>query len=366
MNNIQCYICGGAIRDILLCLEPKDIDYVWTGITPDFLLEKGYAPVGADFPVFLDQNGDQHALARKERKVAVGYNGFVCEFDTSVTIEDDLLRRDLTCNSMAVKIEDWETFKITKCKELLIDPYNGLDDINNGILRATSNAFCEDPIRVLRTARFVARYDFQVDPDTITLMQNIVHELEFVPTERIWAEISKGLMEKYPLKMFQILSLCCAFEHPILKPFRNYHINALSSDITDLPLNCRFVLCSYNFHNGDYEKLSIPINCSSLAESYHHNKEFIYRYDHLCSRNKLDLLICTRSFNNTEQLESLFKIMSVYDLAKKPFIPELIRKDIQLLKQLDLTELTKGMKNGKDIQQLIEEKRLSVLDTNMT
>ena len=365
MNNIQCYICGGAVRDTLLGLDPKDIDYVWTGITPDFMINKGYQQVGADFPVFLDQYGDQHALARIERKIDVGYNGFSCIFDTTVTIEDDLLRRDLTINSMAVKIEDWEAFKLTKCRELLIDPYNGLDDINNGILRATSNAFREDPIRILRTARFVARYDFTVDPDTINLMQNIVHELEFIPTERIWAEISKGLMEKHPLKMFQILSLCCAFEHPILKPFGNYHIKALRSNIDDLPLECRFVLCSYNFFDdSDYEKLSIPNNCSSLAKLYHHTNGFISGYDKLCSEGKLALLTDTRSFNNTDQIELLFTIMSVYDIAKKPFIPDLIRKDIQSLKQLNLTELTKGMKNGKDIQRLIENKRLWILNQN--
>lgn len=188
---MKTYLVGGAVRDKLMGITPKDRDYVIVGAMPadvQRLLDEGYEQVGADFPVFLHPTtGEEYALARVERKTGVGYHGFVVEADASVTIEDDLLRRDLTVNSMAMA-EDGT----------LIDPYGGLKDLRNKILRHTSPAFSEDPLRVLRLARFAARYShFTVATETVALAQRIVdsREMEHLSIERIWTELQKGFSE---------------------------------------------------------------------------------------------------------------------------------------------------------------------------
>ena len=204
---MKIYQVGGCVRDKLLGLTPKDIDYVVVGSTPQQMLDLGYQQVGSSFPVFL-KDGEEYALARTERKTGVGYNGFETKHDPNVTLEDDLCRRDLTINSMAMD-EDGHLF----------DPHGGQSDLQAQILRHTSEAFAEDPVRVLRTARFAARYKFDIAPDTIELMNKIAHELDFIPQERIWTEIEKGLMEKTPAVMFDTLTRCGAFTRSdALKP----------------------------------------------------------------------------------------------------------------------------------------------------
>lgn len=207
------YITGGAVRDLLLGNKPKDLDYLWVGATPSHMSDQGMTLVGEDFPVYLDKDGNEHALARKERKTGTGYTGFECEYDTSVTLEDDLIRRDLTINSMCVKKEDWDEFVKTKNAELVIDPFNGLDDLKKGILRHTSSAFSEDPVRVLRVARFKARYKFAIADDTLSLMKKLVKdgELDNLVPERVKLELEKSLMEEYPFEFFRSLEHCNAF-----------------------------------------------------------------------------------------------------------------------------------------------------------
>ena len=160
---IKIYAVGGSVRDILLGRTPKDLDYVVVGATPEDMLKSGFEKVGADFPVFLHpKTKDEYALARTERKVGLGYTGFECSFDPSITLEEDLMRRDLTFNSMAVNKNDWEEFTRTRNPDLVIDPFNGILDLNNRLIRHTSKAFSEDPVRVLRVARFAARYNFKI------------------------------------------------------------------------------------------------------------------------------------------------------------------------------------------------------------
>lgn len=359
---MQQYIVGGSIRDVLLGLEPKDIDYVWTGATPDDMTTRGFVQVGADFPVFLDSKGDQHALARIERKVGTGYNGFECTFAPSITIEDDLMRRDLTINSMAVKIEDWDQYCITKDQSLVIDPFNGIQDLKYGYLTHTSAAFAEDPIRILRTARFAARYGFTISSDTLELMKNIAPELNHVSTERIWAEFAKGLMEKHPSKMMKALYVC-ASEVNILQPYLYFHEDVLDRCDASIPLECRFVLIGYDFRLDDYERLSIPNNCSRLNILYRQVKPLLWNYELLSNEDKIKLFTLTRSFNDDHTLELIFKIMSVHRCFNTNLV-DMIKRDLQILKQLDLTELTKGIKNGKDIQDIIFKSRISVLEEN--
>lgn len=202
---MKFYVVGGAVRDEMLGREVKDVDWVVVGATPEQMTEQGYEQVGADFPVFLHpQTGEEYALARQERKTGPGYHGFETHYDPSVSLEDDLFRRDLTINAMA---KDPETGEI-------IDPYGGRTDLKNGTLRHVSDAFAEDPVRVLRVARFTARYGFNVAPETMELMRNMVEEgeLDHLTAERVWAELEKTIMEDYPNEFFWVLKDCGAFD----------------------------------------------------------------------------------------------------------------------------------------------------------
>lgn len=205
---MKIYLVGGAVRDKLLNLDVKDEDWVVVGGTPEDFLSKGYEQVGADFPVFLHpETKDEYALARKERKVGSGYNGFETTFDPSVTLEEDLFRRDLTINAMAMDNEG-----------NIIDPYNGLEDMKNKKLRHVSEHFAEDPLRVLRVARFMARYHrlgFTVHEDTMDLMKQITQsgELEYLTAERVFKELDeKVFKEPNPEQFFYTLRDCNALE----------------------------------------------------------------------------------------------------------------------------------------------------------
>ncbi len=213
---MQVYLVGGAVRDHLLGHPYHEKDYVVVGATPEQLLAEGYQPVGKDFPVFLHpKTKEEYALARTERKSGVGYHGFQFFTDTSVKLEDDLIRRDLTINAMAMD----ETGTV-------YDPYGGQQDLQHKILRHVSDAFTEDPLRVLRVARFAARYatyGFKVAEETLQLMRKIAQsgELSALTPERVWKETSRALMENHADVYFQILKDCDALE--VLFP----EINAL-------------------------------------------------------------------------------------------------------------------------------------------
>ena len=197
------YLVGGAVRDALLGVPGGDRDWVVVGARAQELLDAGYAPVGRDFPVFLHpQTKEEHALARTERKTAAGYHGFEVHADPGVTLEDDLLRRDLTINAIA---QD-ETGH-------LIDPHGGQRDLRDKVLRHVSNAFAEDPVRILRLARFAARFsDFTVAPETLALMRRMVEagEADALVPERVWQELARGLMETKPSRLFEVLRECGA------------------------------------------------------------------------------------------------------------------------------------------------------------
>lgn len=198
----QIYLVGGAVRDQLLGKTVQDRDWVVVGSSPDELMAQGFLPVGRDFPVFLHpKTHEEYALARTERKISRGYAGFAFDTSSQVTLEEDLSRRDLTINAMA-----------KDSSGCLIDPFGGKKDLQNKILRHISPAFAEDPVRILRTARFAARYGFTVAPETQALMRSMVEngEVNALVPERVWQEISRGLMEKTPSKMFAVLKECGA------------------------------------------------------------------------------------------------------------------------------------------------------------
>ncbi len=205
---MKTYLVGGAVRDELLGYPHKEKDWVVVGATPAQMIASGFQQVGKDFPVFLHPDTkEEYALARTERKTAPGYKGFVVHADADVTLKQDLERRDLTINALAKD----ETGAV-------IDPFNGLDDLNDRVLRHVSAAFSEDPVRILRVARFAARYDhlgFSVAAETLQLMKNMVAngEVDALVPERVWQEMAKALGERSPWRFIEILRDCNALEH---------------------------------------------------------------------------------------------------------------------------------------------------------
>ena len=203
---MKVYRVGGSVRDRLLGLPVNDHDWLVVGASVDEMLAQGYTPVGRDFPVFLHpQTHDEYALARTERKSAPGYRGFTVQADPSVTLEEDLARRDLTINAIAQPADDPHA--------PLVDPFGGQRDLEAGFLRHVSPAFAEDPVRILRLARFAARWPhFAVAPETAALCRQMVEagEADALVAERVWQELSRGLMEAQPSRMFAVLRDCGA------------------------------------------------------------------------------------------------------------------------------------------------------------
>ena len=241
---MQAYVVGGAVRDELLGLPVVDRDWVVVGATPEEMTAAGYKPVGRDFPVFLHpETHEEYALARTERKSGRGYKGFTVYSAPDVKLEDDLGRRDLTINAMA-RGEDGR----------IIDPFGGEADAQAGVLRHVGEAFAEDPVRILRVARFAARFRFPVAAGTMDLMRRMVvgGEADFLVAERVWQEFARGLLEPHPQAMFEVLEQCGALERlaPELKALvsnaREALFDALGRAVAEgAPLPVRFALLAW-------------------------------------------------------------------------------------------------------------------------
>ena len=214
---MKTYLVGGAVRDALMGKAGADRDWVVVGGTPEALVAQGYQPVGRDFPVFLHPDThEEYALARTERKTARGYHGFAVHASPDVTLEQDLARRDLTINAIAQDEHGQRT-----------DPFGGERDIGVKVLRHVTEAFCEDPVRILRLARFAARFpDFTVAPETMTLMREMVAEgeVDALVSERVWQELSRGLMGDKPSRMLQVLRECGALQRLLPEVHRLYGV----------------------------------------------------------------------------------------------------------------------------------------------
>ncbi len=212
---MKVFVVGGAVRDAMMGQRVNDRDWVVVGSTPEAMTAQGYVPVGKDFPVFLHpQTREEYALARTERKTARGYKGFAVQADPSVTLEADLARRDLTVNAMAVP-EALAHAAPDAWAGQIVDPYGGQTDLKNKVLRHVTDAFAEDPVRILRVARFAARFaDFTVANDTMALMRQMVEdgEVDHLVPERVWQELAKGLMSEKPSRMFEVLRECGALQ----------------------------------------------------------------------------------------------------------------------------------------------------------
>jgi len=212
---MKTYLVGGALRDRLLGRPVSDHDWLVVGATPEEMAARGYLPVGRDFPVFLHpQTREEYALARTERKSAPGYRGFTVHASPDVTLEQDLARRDLTVNAIALPAEFVDADgRFEPDADKLADPFHGRRDLQQRLLRHVTDAFREDPVRILRVARFAARFDdFSVAPETMALMREMVEagEADALVPERVWQELARGLMETRPSRMFEVLRACGA------------------------------------------------------------------------------------------------------------------------------------------------------------
>ncbi len=292
---MQIYLVGGAVRDALLGLPVQDRDWVVVGATPEAMLAQGYLAVGRDFPVFLHpQTHEEYALARTERKTARGYHGFAFHTAPDVTLEQDLARRDLTINSIAISEDTVKTsasFGINSAA--LIDPWGGQQDLRAKVFRHVTDAFREDPVRVLRVARFAARFaDFGVAPETMDLMRDMVRrgEVDALVAERVWQELARGLMEHTPSRMFEVLRDCGALQRLLPEVDRLWSVPRPAQqrakgdahvhlrrvlDISaqlEAPLPVRFACLTHDLDNGNVKplkdlcaRLRVPTECRELA-----------------------------------------------------------------------------------------------------
>jgi len=325
---------GGAVRDALLGLPVKDRDWVVVGATPEQMAAQGYVPVGKDFPVFLHPvTKEEYALARTERKTARGYKGFAVYATPEVTLEEDLARRDLTINSIAVHARHIAADG-NFSPEHLSDPYHGRRDLEQKVLRHVTPAFREDPVRILRVARLAARFtDFSVAPETLTLMRQMVEdgEVDHLVPERVWQELSRGLMEARPSRMFEVLRACGALRRLLPEVERLFgvpqppqhhpevdtgvHLMLVLDMAARLqtPLEVRYACLGHDLGKGTTpaevlprhigheersvrllrglnERLRVPLDCRELAEVVAREHGHIHRSDTLGPAAVLRLL----------------------------------------------------------------------------
>lgn len=331
---MQIYKVGGCVRDALLGIEAKDIDYVVVGSSIEQMLSQGYELVGKDFPVFL-KNGCEYALARVERKIGHGYNGFETHTQ-DVTLEQDLFRRDLTINAMAISD-----------KGELIDPYHGAQDLEKKILRHVSEHFSEDPVRILRIARFSARYNFSIAPQTIELMKNMVlnGEVDHLTPERIWKDVEKTLTEPHLPNFFNTLEHIGALN----KIFKTSHINTqlLKKDNT-FEQN----LCYVFSQVPNFKKWQMPQEYKILVEHFMlYNKT---NYTQMQASEKIEFIKKTKARHDPQYAQQLMQLCSDNSF-------EQLMHDLELIKSINFQYIISNSE-PKEINQNITNAQIQLLN----
>lgn len=364
---MKIYLVGGAVRDEILHLPLKERDWVVVGATEKEMLAKGYLKVGKDFPVFLHpQTKEEYALARKERKVGGGYHGFTFEVDKEVTLEEDLMRRDLTINAMA-KSEAGH----------IIDPFNGQSDCQNRILRHVSKAFVEDPVRVLRLARFAARFHalgFHVADETYALMKEIAKsgELDHLVAERVTKEMLRALQEPSPEVFFEVLQKAEALPKlfaPLVPHFATSQtrLKAIAKESTSSLL--RFAAA---FSPLSKEDLTLLLNRYRLPNEYRELSLFVVQYydDFKAARDgqpecMLTLLEKVDAFRKPQRFENFLQVSEViFHLETKEKSPRgLLEKALQACKMVDIASLLKEGKQGLALKEAIHAGRLRAINS---
>lgn len=361
---MKVYLVGGAVRDKLLGLPIKERDWVVVGATPQEMLEQGFKKVGRDFPVFLHpKTHEEYALARTERKTGKGYTGFVCYSDPTVTLADDLQRRDLTINAIAQDADG-----------KIIDPYGGCKDLKNHLLRHVSAAFTEDPVRILRVARFAARLgDFKVAANTNSLMQTMLAsgEVDFLVPERVWQELDRALQESYPTRFFTVLKNCRALaklfseisDHliPIKKALRS--VVSLSQDS-----KVRFAAIAFNLDQIELKKLS---NQYRLPNAYRELALLTIRIknerdDRLAEAEGLVSLIeHADGYRKPERLKQALLACQAND---RKFVPVTTRvsRAYEITKKVGLTPKTIEREEKQQLRQILHDHRTKKLEQYLT
>jgi tRNA nucleotidyltransferase/poly(A) polymerase len=357
---MQLFVVGGSVRDVLLNRIPKDLDYVVVGSSHQEMISNQFSKVGASFPIYIHPDtGEEYALARSERKIDIGYYGFDVT-TTHVTLQQDLQRRDLTINSMAVSIDDWDAFCVSKDPSFVIDYFGGLTDLTDGILKHTSEAFSEDPIRVLRIARFAARYGFSIDYGTNDLMKKVSHELDAVPAERIWNEFQKGLMEQYPLLMLEALRRCGAFNVQSLRPYSVYSVGMVGTITECDPLFVRFALLAKGFSDADYITCKIPTHLTSISKMVYKLYPYITEFALLSPTQQLNMLIKARSFSNSDTFLNCLTVMNKFGYEQ---VTQFIINIWHAAKSIDTNSIvTKYQDQPNVIKEVIYEARLDAIN----
>lgn len=340
---MKIYLVGGAVRDELLGLPVKERDYVVVGATPEKMVAKGFKPVGKDFPVFLHPSThEEYALARTERKSGRGYKGFTVYATPEVTLEEDLRRRDLTINAMA-KDEDGT----------LIDPFGGRNDLEARVLRHVSEAFAEDPVRILRLARFAARFGFDVAPDTMALMRQMVDcgEADYLVPERVWQEFARGLAERHPELMFDVLERAGVLgkHFPELKSWPRRYGGSLA---------VRYAHLTWPLDEGQIETLSerlrAPNDVRELALTAARNKRLLETHD---AEALLQLLKGADAFRRPERFAELLKAARLADPALDT---ERVEKAYAVAAAVDAGAIARDA-GGRDIGMRVDEARLKAI-----
>lgn len=387
-STLEIYLVGGAVRDKLLGLPITERDWVVVGTTADAMLKLGYTPVGKDFPVFLHpQTKEEYALARTERKTGPGYTGFETCAGPGITLQEDLLRRDLTINAMAE----------TPAGEL-VDPYGGRNDLDNGTLRHVSPAFAEDPVRILRVARFAARFakqGFHVAHATNTLMRTMVNngEVEHLVPERVWAELVKALATETPAQFFKVLAACgalgtlfpefkslaqdsitgehglAAIELPVLQ-----QAVTLSDDITVrfAALVCDIDRFTANgFDNDGFtalcERHRVPNACRDLARMALQQRGQAQAADSLSAAQLLDLLTALDAFRRSERLDQLLLVCEADARASQhDFSGAQLQQALAAARSVRANDLAQQGLSGQEIGAALQQKRIEAIAASLS
>ena len=341
---MKIYLVGGAVRDELLGLPVKERDYVVVGATPEEMVKQGFKPVGKDFPVFLHpRTHEEYALARTERKSGRGYKGFTVYAAPEVTLEEDLQRRDLTINAMA-KGEDGA----------LIDPFGGRKDLEQHVLRHVSEAFAEDPVRILRLARFAARFAFNAHPQTMELMRRMVDsgEADYLVPERVWQEFARGLSEPHPERMFEVLERCGLLRKAFgeLKTWPPRFSGSVPVRFTHLtwPLPAPEIeaLC---------ERMRAPNEVRELAITAARNRD---KLNAASAEGVLALLKATDAFRRPERFAELLEAAR---LAQPGIDIARLQRALQAASAVDAGAIAKKASSPQDIGRMVDEARLAAL-----
>ncbi len=362
---MRVYLVGGAVRDELLGIPPKERDWVITGADPKYLSGLGFEPVGRDFPVFLHPyTHEEYALARTEKKTSQGYQGFTIHASPEVTLEEDLSRRDLTINAIARSAEG-----------TLFDPYNGLQDIQNRLLRHIGPAFTEDPVRILRLARLYAKltqpWGFQVASETRRLLEQMVQagELDHLVPNRVWQELSKGLLEPHPEAMFELLEDIKAWpalmpEIAASWPHQRTTVYSYLSQFNGLTLSNRWIVLFYLLHPDSTQKTKIWLSKWPIPRAITEGLECLWSYtqgfglkDPVQPEKMLTLLTNLDAFRRPDRFWNT--VYLVHFMDKRPMKPiwDAIKQWLQAPPKPNLN----GLLSPTDIKAVIHKTYLEAL-----